>query len=53
MEQSAKELARQANAAVGYSSNNPEPVQLRESDAPKDLDMNALHSAMEYISRKT
>ncbi len=53
MEKSTKELAQQANASVGYNANNPEPAEMKDPTAAKDLDMNALYSAMGRISEKT
>lgn len=39
-----------ANQEVGYSSNNPEPPQLKDSTTARTNDSDALHAAMEYIN---
>lgn len=41
-----------ANQEVGYSSNNPEPLQLKDSNQSYD-DSDALQAALEYINGKT
>jgi len=51
LEKATEKLEQQANASVGYGSNNPEPYAFKESDIPKNQD--ALHSAAEYIEGKT
>ena len=39
--------ALKANQEVGYSANNPEPAQMKDSVAS---DSDGLHSALEYIN---
>jgi hypothetical protein len=48
-----EESAKQANAAVGYSANNPEPLALKDDSSKTNNTHNdALHSADEYINTK-
>jgi hypothetical protein len=43
--------AQAANEEVEYSSSNPEPIQLKESEVPRNKNMsNALHATEEYIN---
>ncbi|HEY3423338.1 MAG TPA: hypothetical protein VGL27_00970 [Negativicutes bacterium] len=48
-----KDSAQKANAAIGYSANNPEPLALKEESAKTNTTHHdALHSADEYLNSK-
>lgn len=50
MEDSVKDPVEKANAEIGYGPNNPEPIQVKESNEKINLEDDALHSASEYIN---